>query len=269
MKLPLAALVVAISAAPGAAGAVAGVDLADLPPSQVVILGEVHDNPIHHRNQADAVAALGPAAIVFEMMTPRQAARVTPLLRGSPQQLAMVLDWAASGWPDFALYHPIMAAAPGAAVVGGGLPRDEVRAAMTEGAAPVFGAGAADYGLDLPLAADEQAAREALQAEAHCDALPPGMLPGMVAAQRLRDAALARAVLAALDEHGAPVVLITGTGHADRERGVPAMLRLAAPGVDVVSVAQLEADPGPDAPYDFWVVTEPAPREDPCAALRG
>ena len=34
------------------------------------VIGEVHDNPHHHRNQARAVAALKPGAIVFEMLTP-------------------------------------------------------------------------------------------------------------------------------------------------------------------------------------------------------
>ncbi len=67
---------------------------------------------------------------------------------------------------------------------------------MREGAAAVFGAAAARFGLDAPLPEDEQAAREAEQAEAHCGALPAEMLPGMVEAQRLRDAALARAVAA-------------------------------------------------------------------------
>jgi len=43
----------------------------------------------------------------------------------------------------------------------------------------------------------------------------------------------------------------------------------AAPEVSVLSVGQVEADPGPDAPYDLWVVTAPAPRDDPCAAFEG
>jgi len=46
--------------------------------ARIVFLGEVHDNPHHHRNQARAVAATGPAALVFEMLSPAQAARVTP-----------------------------------------------------------------------------------------------------------------------------------------------------------------------------------------------
>jgi hypothetical protein len=60
--------------------------------------------------------------------------------------------------------------------------------------------------------------------------LAPEILPGFVEAQRLRDAALAEAALAALEAHGAPVAIITGNGHARRDWGVPAVLAVAAPG---------------------------------------
>ena len=73
--------------------------------ADVVILGEVHDNPAHHQWQAEALAVLSPAAVVFEMLTPGQAGRITPELLAEPERLATVLDWEASGWPDFALYE--------------------------------------------------------------------------------------------------------------------------------------------------------------------
>lgn len=242
------------------AGAIAGADVA--------ILGEVHDHPLHHAHQAAAVAAMAPKALVFEMLTPEQAARATPDLRHDAGALAAALDWAGSGWPDFALYAPIFAAAPEAAVYGAAVPRDQARRAVTEGAAAVFGAGdAARFGLDQPLAEAEQTQREADQQRAHCNALPEGMLPGMVAAQRLRDAALARAVVQAMEDTGGPVAVITGTGHARRDQGMPVPLARVMPDLRVVSIGQMEADPGADAPYDHWIVTPPHPRPDPCAAF--
>jgi uncharacterized iron-regulated protein len=165
------------------------------------------------------------------------------------------------------MYAPLFTAAPAARIVGGALPRAEVRRAVTEGAAAVFGPDAGRFGLDRPLPAAEQAAREADQATAHCDALSEEMLPGMVAAQRLRDAALARAALEAWRRTGGPVAVITGAGHADRERGIPAALAEAAPGLSVLSIGQFEAPPADPPPFDLWLVTEPAEREDPCAAF--
>lgn len=241
--------------------------LGALPPADIVILGELHDNPFHHANQARAVAALQPAALVFEMLGPEQAARITPDLREDAAALSAALGWAESGWPDFAMYHPIFTAAPQAPVVGAALPRAEVRRAFSEGAAAVFGDDAARFGLAEALPGPEKAAREQGQIAAHCNALPAEMAPGMVEAQRVRDAAFARAALEALSVHGAPVVVITGNGHARRDWGMPAALARAAPGLTVLSVGQIEAPPEVPPPYDLWLVTPPAEREDPCAAF--
>lgn len=243
-------------------------DLDVLRRADVVIVGEVHDNPWHHENQARAVAALQPVALVFEMLTPEQAARVTPDLRRDPDALSRALDWDSSGWPDFAMYAPIFAAAPKASIIGGGLPRDQVRRVMTEPAESVFGADAAVYGLDQALSAPDQALREAEQMAAHCNALPADVLPGIVAAQRLRDAVMARAVVEAHAAYGGPIVVIAGTGHARNDRGIPANLRQAAPVLSVLSVGQLErGDLREPPPHDFWIVTEAAARQDPCAGF--
>lgn len=242
-------------------------DLAGLPSASVTILGEVHDNPQHHVNQAAAVAALAPKALVFEMLTEEQALRITPGALADQDRLGALLGWGESGWPDFAMYYPIFKAGEGAAVFGGAVPRDRVRRAVGEGAAAVFGGAAPLFGLDDALDDHVQTEREAGQMAAHCDALPIEMLPGMVEAQRLRDAGLAQAVIAALAETGGPVVVITGNGHARRDWGVPSLLQIARPDLDLLSVAQFESVPEGEVPFDHWLVTEPAPREDPCAVF--
>ncbi|MGP3697700.1 ChaN family lipoprotein [Rhodobacter sp. NSM] len=259
----------AVAARPGLADRIQPADLARLPPADVVILGEVHDNPRHHENQAVAVAGLRPSALVFEMLTPEKAALVAPRLLGDERKLAAELEWDRSGWPDFALYHPIFLAAPEAQVFGAEISREDARAAVKSGAAAAFGAEAPRFGLDLPLDAADLADRTEEQRVAHCDALPPDLLPGMVEAQRLRDAALARSVLQALDETGGPVAVITGTGHARRDKGVPSVLAHAAPELRVLSVGQFETSPEGEVPFDLWLVTAPVPRDDPCADLVG
>lgn len=235
-----------------------------LPFADVVILGEVHDNPDHHEKQARAVAALHPKAVVWEMI-PKD--MVVPDDVADAAALSAALQWEARGWPDFAMYHPIFRAAETARHYGAEVDRTAARQAVTEGAMAVMPAGAR-FGLDLALPPDEQAAREAEQQAAHCNAMPTDMLPGMVSAQRLRDAALAEAVLRALDEVGPPVAVITGTGHARKDWGLPAVLALAAPDLTVLSIGQMEADPGPEAPFDLWLVSPPVERGDPCAAFR-
>lgn len=237
----------------------------------VVVLGEIHDNPQHHLNQARAIRALKPRAVVFEQLTPGQAAKITPALLKDEKALGMTLGWEQAGWPDFAIYYPIFEALGDAKIYGAAQPRDVVRAAMTEPLPEIFGADAAAYGLDQPYPEDLQKTLEDEAQVDHCNALPPAMLPGMVAAQRFRDAAFARTALQALKETGGPVAVITGSGHAKTDLAVPALIRKADPAARVLALGQVEAEPAKETgalPYDLWIVTPPTPREDPCAAFK-
>ena len=176
------------------------------------------------------------------------------------------------------MYHAILVAAPEAEIFGGAVPTEDVRRAVEEGAAAVFGVASGIFGIDTPLPADQLAARIALQDAAHCDALPDDLLPGMVEAQRLRDAALARAAVEAVGEMRQGqflrrVVVITGNGHAREDWGMPEMLARAYPesGEDrlrIATFAQFEGAAPEDPPYRHWVVTKAAEREDPCAVFR-
>lgn len=245
-------------------------DLIDTPAqlagASVVLIGEVHDNPDHHLWQAGIVAQLSPAGVVFEMLGTDQA-MVDPTSFATLEAYADAIDWAGSGWPEFSLYRPIFAALGSARIYGAALPRETVRNAVMDGAAAHFPGDPARFGLDQALSEDQQSTREAQQMAAHCNALPQQMLGGMVAAQRLRDAELARQVLIALEEVGGPVVVILGNGHARRDWGVAHMLHVAAPGLEVVSVGQLEHAAGDTEPYDFWRVTAAVDRGDPCAVF--
>jgi uncharacterized iron-regulated protein len=236
--------------------------------ADVVILGELHDNPTHHTHQARAVATLAPKALVFEMLTPEAASKMPDTLPDAAT-LGQILGWEAAGWPDFALYYPIFAAAPQARVYGAEVPRTEARRAMKEGPIAVFGPKAAAYGLTDPLPPDDQSAREAEQAKAHCDALPPDLLPAMVDVQRLRDAALARAVVQAMADTGGPVAVITGNGHARRDQGLAVPLAWVAPDLGVLAIAQFEEEPPAAPPFDLWLISPATPRDDPCATLTG
>nr|WP_281494094.1 ChaN family lipoprotein [Jannaschia sp. S6380] len=221
---------------------------APLPPADIYVLGEIHDNAAHHVRQARMVAEVRPNAIVFEMLTGEQADRITPRTPRDAETLGPLLGWAGSGWPDIAMYAPIMAAHD-SVILGA-----EVDLDLSE------------FDLDRPLPDAQQARREALQAAAHCDALPTEMLPQFVARQRAADARFAAATLRALDEHGAPVVLITGNGHARTDWGVPAMIARVRPELHVVSVIQGEG--GAVVPGDIVLQSAPVERADPCAAFR-
>lgn len=241
--IPVLAVLALIGALPVAAAA------QSLPPADVYVLGEIHDNPEHHAVQARLVGELDPTAVVFEQLTDEQADRILPGTPRDAQVLDQILDWSDSGWPDIAMYAPIMAASDAVILGASGVPGD-----------------LSAFELDRPLSPGEQAAREALQARAHCDALPTRILPDFVARQRATDALFAARTVAAFDAHGGPVVLITGNGHARTDWGVPAAIARVRPDLRVVSLIQGEG--GATVPGDVVTQSAAPARTDPCAAFR-
>ena len=262
-----------------AVGALPTVVMAQLPPlsaaqaaalerAEIVILGEIHDNPAHHAGQAAWIRQIAPRAVVFEMLTPEMAALANAAGRGDLPGLGARIGWEAAGWPDFAIYLPIFEALGEAEIIGAAAPRETVRAAFDQGAAAVFGPEAARFGLADPLPEDQRTLRREMQFNAHCEAMPMEMMDGMIEAQRLRDAQFAAAALDALERTGGPVAVITGNGHARRDWGMPQVLARAAPEIDILSVGYVEAPGARDDPrFDVTIVTDPAPRQDPCAGL--
>lgn len=250
--------------------------LGRLAAADVVVLGEVHDNPVHHARQARVVRALAPRGIAFEMVPERSEEGVQVFLAqgGARDEIGPAIGWERIGWPDWQMYAPVFAAAPGAYVAGAAPASAEIRQAVAKGAAAAWGQGAARVGLDRPLDAALRRALEDEMIAAHCDRLPREAAGAMVEAQRFKDARFAEAVLRALERGGRPAVLITGNGHARSDRGVPAYLARLAPELEVASVGMIELRPGstPEAaaqglPFDYVWFSAPHAREDPCAEM--
>jgi len=206
------------------------------------------------------------------MLSASQEAAASTVLATPREGWGAALRWEERGWPPFALYAPVFEAARdvGARLIAAHPDREtlqplllgqELPAALTEA-----------LKLDAPLAPEERAAQEEEIAQAHCGHAPPGLIGPMARAQRLKDAWMARALLAA----PRPVVLVVGRGHTQPRRGIPwALERLAAPGAAprwaVVSLASAppaareELHPG-GAVYP--VETAPHREEDPCERFR-
>lgn len=254
--------------------------------ADLVLLGEVHDNPDHHLLQArfirTIVAGGRRPALALEMLTSElqpavDAARArTPR---EPENLAPV--WKQGGWPDYDLYRPVLAAGleAGLPIVAANLPRDEARALVMKGigAADPALRGRLERGPVLP--PDAVAALRKEMMDSHCGELPAAMMDPMILAQRARDATMADRLAAAARQSGGGI-LITGNGHATAS-DVPSWLAQDAPGRKIVAVALVEVDPAEKAPadyvvefgkgpfpYDYAVFTPATRREDPCEKLR-
>jgi uncharacterized iron-regulated protein len=260
----------------------------ELAKARFVLLGEQHDNPDHHLLQASLVRALAGngrrPALAFEMLGVEQQPLVDEALArepGNPDAIAQAVDWAKSGWPDWALYRPIFAAGleHGLPIVAANFPRAEGKALAMQGLSVLSPEVVTRLGLDTPLPEDVARAMRAELFESHCGHMPQEFMEPMMHVQRARDAQMAERLLAS--DKGGGAVLITGSGHARTDRGVPARLAVLSPGAKVRSVAFLEVSAGKHEPqgyvdrfgtgrlpFDYIWFTPAAQREDLCEKLR-
>lgn len=241
-------------------------ELQGLLPTPLLLLGEQHDAPEHQALQRATVLTLAQqgrlAAVVLEMVEQgRQTTGLPPEAR--EDRVRAALDWRAasnSGAWDWAVYGPVVMAAvrAGVPVLGGNLPRAQMRPAM------------ADASLDASVPPDTlQRQREAIR-DGHCDLLPETQIAPMTRIQLARDRAMAQTATAAL-RPDQTVLLIAGNGHVQRDIGVPRHLDPGQSHRVVLSVARealASSDPVAGLTADRLWVTPPRPPKDHCADLK-
>lgn len=232
--------------------------LQTLLPTDVLLLGEKHDAPDHQRLQREAVqwlAARGALAAVVMEMAERGAGTAGLPRDATESQVQNALQWNTSAWP-WQAYGPVVMAAVGAGVpvLGGNLPRSQMRAAMAESRW--------DSHLPGPALAQQY---EALR-EGHCGLLPESQIAPMARIQIARDAALAQTAREAV-RPGQTVLLVAGSGHVMRSLGIPT--HWPADFASKVVIAQAEQAPSAiKNEADAVVQTPPLPPRDHCAELK-
>jgi uncharacterized iron-regulated protein len=255
-----------------------------------ILLGEKHDNPDHHRLQARIVRAVGRAdarpAVAFEMLSTDVAPALEEAQVGSPSadDLRRAVGWDESGWPEWALYEPIFAAALDASlpIVAADLDRQTIERVRAGGLDAIAPERRRALGLDQPLSPIERRAMEEQIRTVHCGHAPQPMLDRMIDVQRARDAHLAHVLVTASgSEPAAGAILIAGTGHVRRDWGAPIHLRRRVSPTAFVSLAFLEVDAeesdperlldaryGASVPFDYIWFTPRVDDADPCERFR-
>ena len=248
--------------------------------TDVVYLGEQHDNPTHHSHQRAVVEALvargARPALAFEMLEEDQQADVDQALAGAlpAEDLDERLRWRARGWPDLGMYRPLfeIAAREKLPVIALDLDPAVSRRVAREGLGSL-GARAERLASRLPADTAREEAIAGVIREGHCGLLPEARLPTMVDAWHARNVTMARRLAAALDR-GLTVVVIVGRGH-QAAGGLPAQLAALRPGTRQLVVDMIEAPPGTRwdaavgaAAGDAIWLTPAVERGDPCAGLR-
>lgn len=256
-----------------------------------VLLGEIHDNPFHHRLRAAMMGAwrcVKPSrggTAVFEHIRADQSDAIAGPPSEPDQAAAALLDrlaWGKSGWPDAAMFRPLLAAVYAARldIRAGEPPQGRARQVARQGLPALAIDEISRLGLarsfDAPLA---EALAEELNS-GHCGMLPDAAIPALALSQRYRDAHLARAMLDAA-RSDATVFLIAGNGHVRSDRGVPWHLAGANPGLRTVTFSLVEVqedridpggyvprDPAGEPAADVVIFTPRAPRGDPCDRMK-
>jgi uncharacterized iron-regulated protein len=253
--------------------------------ARFVLLGEIHNNPDHHRLQAQLIDGLVKKgrhpAIVFEMIPGNMQGELNRLVEGGVSEaskLGKALRWEERGWPDWTTYQPIAVAALSASLplVAGGLDADVQKAVAKGAPSQLYEQTVQALDLAQPLQPEVAEAEVREIQEGHCNLLPAAALDPMLRVQRARDASLAKAMMSANANEGA--VLIAGADHVRNDWAVPRLIRQKMPNAAVISVAFIEVDPerttpsaymkeapGLEKPFDFIYLTPRAELTDDCA----
>ena len=269
--------------------------------SALLILGEVHDNPDHHRIQAHLFTRFAekrkrPPAAVFEMIPYDLQPKLDALRerkRITADDVFDAVDWDHSGWPSRDIYRPIMQAvlAANAPIIAAGLPRKRIKALIDR---PGSAVSRQEIGILRlgPLPDELQQALERDIVKSHCDMISRETARKMSFVQRMRDALLARHLALAHAREGS-AALICGNGHARKDWAVPFYIkrqrkgayfgpqgkRLSPPDPLVIWQAEVREDARdvtdllpegaePAKLADIIIITPRAKRKDQCEEFR-
>jgi uncharacterized iron-regulated protein len=242
---------------------------------RIVLLGEVHDNAAQHALRAAALRQLvvqgARPALAFEQFDTDRQADIDRARRERPRD-ADYLIAQAKGRDDWhwESYRPFVALALeyDLPIVAANLSREKAMQVAIDGWPALFDPATRNALRLDALPADFRRKHEEAIAMGHCNLLPADALRPQARAQMARDLVMAQSIRPYLTRG---VVLLAGNGHVRRDIGVPFWLT-EDERRNVVSIGLLERDDDDTdaelaAAFDAYVITEPAPRADPCKEL--
>lgn len=247
--------------------------------TEYLLLGERHDNPVHHQHQTWFIRQLRQhqrqVSVAFEMIDNNQGDHLHEHDIDSVDQMIEVLDQTDTNWRYQTFYKALFSQvlAAGYRIDSANLDGKQLMRYVGRGEdklAPAY----KHILHKVPLSPAQWNALQKDIKESHCNILDDRTIGKMAQAQRLRDVIMAHSLSAS----EAPVkVLISGAGHARNDRGVPIYLGKQA---KVLSIGFIEVENGLDRitsyahlwnaetlPFDLVWFTPRVIREDPCEAF--
>ena len=252
--------------------------------SNYLMLGETHDNKIHHQNQAWAIDLLHDrqrsAVVAFEMISQQQGQVIAGKKYDSTESLIAGLDHIKTSWGYQQFYADIFDVVIKAdyTILPANFDRQKIMLIIREGEAELPSEIKSMLN-DNAFSAEQIAASRKEIEGSHCGMSNETMVEAMMLMQRAKDAQMAQAFVGQDDVETR--VLVAGSGHVRKDRGVPFYL----PSHDqennllVIAWAEVEADitdVGAYAeqwgtqtlPFDYVWFTPRVDRPDPCEQFR-
>lgn len=257
---------------------------ARLDTTDVLLLGETHDNPQHHEFQQkllqSRIAAGARPALLMEQLDNESQSALNAALANTARDEALSTINGLIKFSNRQDYTRLLSTAYDSKlpVIAANVPSQRLQPVIWRG----FGALEAD---ELKRLAIEEVWNDSRQqymlnnmGGAHCGQLRDELREGLTRSQRLRDALLVDNALGNLAQG---IVAIVGRDHARRDVGLPLYFTARAPAARVLTVGMVEVLPGknePEAylgasasatsPYDVIWFSARVDRPNPCADMK-
>jgi uncharacterized iron-regulated protein len=257
--------------------------LARIKAANVLLLGEIHDNPQHHELQQKLlnarIASGARPAVMMEQLNAENQPALDQALAGNNRDEVLSSVTKLIKFSDWQFYRPflVLAVDNQLPVIAANISNQQLQPVIWNGFA------AYDAG-DLKRLAVEQVWSESREkylvrnmGGAHCGKLKDELRAGLSRSQRLRDALMADSAMASI---GRGIVGIVGSSHARRDIGLPLYFAARAPLARIFSIGFVEVHPRKtdpttyetesatgEAPFDVIWFTPRVDRPDPCAEL--
>lgn len=224
-------------------------------PADVLLIGEQHDAREHQQIEMQVIALLAQRSVLGAValeMADTGVSTATLHSSSTEQQVKSALKWNDKGWPWDAYGPAVMTAVrAGVPVIGANLPRAQMSASM------------ADSKLDGQLPGPALKAQQQAIRIGHCNMLPESQITPMTRIQIAKDVSIANTLGNAVLP-GKVVVLLSGSGHADRKLGVPQHLRADINSKALRLRAGSSADIDKAEVFDAVWLTPALPEKDYC-----
>lgn len=249
-----------------------------------ILLGETHDNPVHHQGQAWVIGQLASSQrsglVAFEMIAQQQESFMAGKYFDSVDALISALGHVKSNWDYEQFYRSVFVSTldAGYQIFAANMDRQKIMSIARKGEQEI--PDNIKRRMDDAVLPEEQVAESRKEIEeSHCGIINEQMTVAMMLVQRAKDASMAESLMAPKNIDAR--VLVAGSGHVRSDRGVPLYLQTHAEAKKVLTIAWAEVQPdaanaedytehwgGSQLPFDYVWFTARVDRPDPCEAFR-